>query len=127
MRNAQDRDQDFVVLNVADDSVVADSIPPQARLVADERLMAEGLKKRADVVAKVGIDEAKTAELESLAQKLAALDNEQEELKALLKTKTAELSDAQKKLRDMLGETRKLVKVAVAQSDWLTFGIGDKK
>ena len=98
-----------------------------AQQLTDARLMAEGLKKRADVVAKVGIDEAKTAELETLAQKLAALDNEQEELKARLKTKTAELSAAQKKLKDMLGETRKLVKVAVAQSDWLTFGISDKK
>lgn len=33
----------------------------------------------------------------------------------------------QKRLKDMLGKIRKLVKIAVAQNDWLTFGIGDKK
>lgn len=98
-----------------------------AQQLTDARLMAEGIKKRADVVSKVGLDEAKATEIESLSQNLAALDNEQEELKALLKTKTAELSATQKKLKEVMGATKKLVKVAVDQSDWLTFGIGDKK
>ncbi|MCH5291151.1 MAG: hypothetical protein J1D88_05230 [Treponema sp.] len=98
-----------------------------AQQLTDARLMAEGIKKRADVVSKVGLDEAKATEIESLSQSLAALDNEQEELKALLKTKTAELSATQKKLKEVMGATKKLVKVAVDQSDWLTFGIGDKK
>ena len=89
--------------------------------------MAEGIKKRMDAVAKVGIDEARAAEIETLTQSLAALDTEQEELKSLLKTKTAELEAAQKKLREAVSEAKKLVKIAVPQNDWLTFGIGDKK
>ena len=91
------------------------------------RLMAEGIRKRAEAVAKVGIDEAKLGELETLTQSLVALDNEQEELKARLKTKTAELEATQKKLKETVATAKKLVKVAVPQTDWLTFGISDKK
>ena len=98
-----------------------------SQLLTDARLIAEGIKKRMDAVAKVGIDEARAAEIETLTKSLAALDTEQEELKSLLKTKTAELEAAQKKLRAAVSETRKLVKISVEQNDWLTFGISDKR
>ena len=99
----------------------------RSQLLTDARLIAEGIKKRMDAVAKVGIDKARAAEIETLTKSLAALDTEQEELKSLLKTKTAELEAAQKKLRAAVSEARKLVKISVEQSDWLTFGISDKR
>lgn len=98
-----------------------------AQKLADARLLSEGLKKRADIVAKVGLGEGKAAEIDSLIQTITSLDNEQEELKARLKTKTVELAEAQKKLKETAGEAKKLVKIAVDKSDWLTFGISDKK
>lgn len=98
-----------------------------AEQLSSARLMVEGLKKRADVVSSVGITEAKTEELEKSASALAALDTEQEALKAQLKTKTAEIDAEKKKLAELMSSTKKLVKIAVDKNDWLTFGISDKK
>ena len=70
-----------------------------SQLLTDARLMAEGIKKRMDAVAKVGIDEARVSGIEVLTKSVAALDTEQEEFKSLLKTKPAEFDTEQKKLR----------------------------
>lgn len=70
-----------------------------SQLLTDARLMAEGIKKHMDAVAKVGIDEARVSGIEVLTRSVAALDTEQEELKSLLKTKTTEFDTEQKKLR----------------------------
>ena len=70
-----------------------------SQFLTDAWLMAEGIKKRMDTVAKVGIDEARVSGIEVPTKSVAALDTEQEELKSLLKTKTAELEAEQKKLR----------------------------
>ena len=91
------------------------------------RLLAEGIKNRADSVAKVGLTADKAAEIEALLSKLTALDNQQEELKAQLKEKTAELDSVQKTLRSTVAETRKLVKIAVDKAGWVAFGISDKQ
>ena len=75
----------------------------------------------------MGLTEAKAAEIEALSAALASLDNEQEELKARLKAKTAELDEKQKALKAAVAEAKNLVKIAVDKTDWLTFGISDKK
>ena len=95
--------------------------------ISSARLMADGLKKRADAVSRVGINEEKMKELEAQTAALAALDSAQEELKSALKIKTAELEEARKKLTETMSTMRKLVKIAVDQNDWLTFGIADKR
>lgn len=95
--------------------------------LSQARLMAEGLKKRSDVVSKVGLTEERADEIANLAKALASLDNEQEELKSALKLKTAALDEKQKELSAVMAEAKKLVKIAVDQNDWLTFGINDKK
>ena len=97
------------------------------QLVGDSRLMAEALKKRLDVVKRVGITEEAADALEGKANALHSLNVEQEELKAKLKAKTAEIDAAKKELTALLAENRKLVKIAVDKTDWLTFGISDKK
>ena len=95
--------------------------------LSQARLMAEGIKKRVDVTTKVGLTEDRATQIETLSAALAKADSEQEELKAQLKTKTAEVDEAQSKLNDLLSEAKKLVKIAVDKNDWLTFGISDKK
>ena len=91
--------------------------------LSSARIMAEGIKKRADVVSKVGLTEQSADEIKALADALDALNTEQEELKARLKTKTAEMGEKQKALQKKMSDTRKLVKVAADKNDWLTFGI----
>ena len=56
-----------------------DSNVSLSQLLTDARLMAEGIKKRIDAVAKVGIDEARVSGIEVLTRSVAALDTEQEE------------------------------------------------
>ena len=91
------------------------------------KVLAEGLKTRADSVARVGLTADKAAEIEALAAKITALDAQQEELKAQLKEKTAELEALHKTLRATVAETKKLVKIAVDKTGWPAFGISDKQ
>lgn len=95
--------------------------------LSDTSLMAEGIRKRGDVVSTVGLDSKYADALLSLVERLTSLNAEQEELKAQLKTKTSEINDALKDLKAKYSKARKLVKIAVDSNDWLTFGIGDKK
>lgn len=55
------------------------------------------------------------------------LDNEQEALKAKLKTKTAELDAEVVNLQALYSEAKKVVKMSVDQTGWREFGIEDKK
>ena len=98
-----------------------------SKQMAETKLLAEGLKKRVDAVGKVGLTEARAEELTALVGEIEKLNAEQEELKARLKTKTAELAAKQKSLKALASETKKLVKIGVAKDDWLTFGITDKQ
>ncbi len=55
------------------------------------------------------------------------LDNLQEDLKAKLKTKTAELDDKIEELGKMMSEAKKAVKLEMEKESWKSFGIDDKK
>ena len=85
------------------------------------------MKNRADSVAKVGLTVDKASEIEAMVSKISALDAEQEELKAQLKEKTAELETLHKQLHSTVSETKKLIKIAVDKTSWLAFGISDKQ
>ncbi len=98
-----------------------------ADLLAAARIMADGLKQKADAVSGVGITEEKVKELEDLTALLTSQNSEQEALKAALKNKTAAVDDTQKKLSECMSTLKKLVKVAVDKNDWVAFGISDKK
>ena len=91
------------------------------------RLMVNGLKTNAEIVAKVGITEERTTAFEKVMNEAIVLDNEQENLKAALKNKTAELDAKQKEMTALLNEFRRLVKVAAGKNDWVSFGISDKR
>jgi hypothetical protein len=51
------------------------------------------------------------------------LDNEQEDLKAKLKTKTAALDTKMSELDAMMSEARKVVKLEMEKECWKSFGI----
>ncbi len=58
---------------------------------------------------------------------LKVLDNEQERLKAELKTKTTEMDSTIETLKELLAESRKVVKVSDDQAGWREFEIEDTK
>ena len=95
--------------------------------ISATRLMVNGLKSQSDAVAKVGITAEKACDLEKLMNEVISLDNEQENLKAALKSKTTELDEKVKVLNAEMSSLRKLVKVAVAKDNWVSFGISATK
>ena len=91
------------------------------------KTMIAGLKANPEVVAKRGLDAEFTAKMEKNLEVLKQLDNEQESLKAKLKTKTAELDAEIANLQALYSEAKKVVKMSVDQTGWREFGIEDKK
>lgn len=98
-----------------------------AEVIAQSQVMAAGLKNKAAEVAQRGISSDFVAELERFRTEAIALNDEQERLKAELKTKTAELNAKLEALSAKLSESKKVVKLAIPQSGWLEFGISDKR
>jgi hypothetical protein len=82
----------------------------------------KGLKGNGEKLARRGID---MAEFDGLYQKAQTLDNEQESLKAKLKSKTAELEEVMSKLELRMSEAKKIVKMDIAKENWKEFGITD--
>ena len=91
------------------------------------KTMLSGLQANPDAVAKRGLDKEFIAKLEKALENAKVLDNEQEALKAKLKTKTAELDAEVVNLQALYSEAKKLVKMSVDQTGWREFGIEDKK
>ena len=98
-----------------------------AETANDAKTMIAGLKANPDAVAKRGLDKEFTAKMEKALEVVKNLDNEQEALKAKLKTKTAELDTEITNLQALYSEAKKVVKMSVDQAGWREFGIEDKK
>ena len=100
---------------------------PFAEVLNSTKTMIAGLKANPETVAKRGLDAEFTAKLEKTLEVIKNLDNEQEALKAKLKTKTAELDAEIANLQTLYSEAKKVVKMSVDQTGWREFGIEDKK
>ena len=98
-----------------------------AEIINDAKLMISGLKSNTDRVSKRGLDKDFISKLESIMVKSQTLDNEQEDLKAKLKTKTSELDNEMMELEKLMSESKKVVKLEMPQETWQAFGISDKK
>ena len=68
------------------------------------KVMISGLKANAERVSKRGLESGFVAKLEALHESARSLDNEQEDLKAKLKTKTAALETKMDELGAMMSE-----------------------
>ncbi len=90
------------------------------------QLMVTALKANAEKVSKRGIDEAFVTEMDSFCKEAVALNDEQEKLKADLKTKTDDLTAKLEELTKKYSEAKKVVKLDFPQSQWKEFGIEDK-
>ena len=98
-----------------------------AEVINDAKLMISGLKSNTDRVSKRGLDKDFISKLESIMVKSQTLDNEQEDLKAKLKTKTSELDNEMMELEKLMSESKKVVKLEMEKTSWRSFGIQDSK
>ena len=95
--------------------------------ITDAQVMLAGIKTNVAVLAKRGINVEFTNELDNTINTCVNLNNEQEELKARLKTKTEELNKQLAELKKKISEARKIVKLDMPQTTWKEFGIEDKR
>ncbi len=98
-----------------------------AEVISQAQVMATGLKNNQAEIAKRGIGADFVTELEQIRIEAIALNDEQERLKAELKLKTEALNAKMDIIHTKLSEARKVVKLSIPQSQWLEFGIGDKR
>ena len=98
-----------------------------AEVISQAQVMATGLKNNATEVAKRGIDSDFVSAMENARAQAIKLNDEQEKLKAELKSKTDELNKTLETLSAQLSESKKVVKLAIAQTGWREFGIEDKR
>ena len=85
--------------------------------------MLAGLKQYPDRVGKRGLDSQFISDLETLQKSAQELDNTQEDLKAKLKAKTAELDGHIITLDKKMSEAAKAVKLEMEKETWKSFGI----
>lgn len=98
-----------------------------AEIISQAQLMAAGLKTKQAEVARRGIDANFVAELEAARTEAIVLNDDQERLKAELKTKTDALNTKIDSILAKLSEARKVVKLSIPQTGWREFGIEDKR
>ena len=94
--------------------------------VQTAKLITDALKARETNLPAIISRDGLTKFVEQL-NNVHKLNQEQEKLKAELKSKTAALDDALQVLKKQTAETKKLIKIAYPQHQWVEFGIEDKR
>jgi len=89
--------------------------------------MASGITNRLDTLTGVGVTATDAVTLKTFADELDALNAEQEELKARLKTKTDELNAKLLEAKAKKSDLSKRIKIATPQEHWVAFGITAKR
>ena len=97
-----------------------------AQRITETKTLIDGLREHQDSLPS-GIKSTTADDLERLRNKIETINSEQESLKSELKKKTAELDSNIKELETIYNDTKKRIKLDIAQSLWRKFGIEDKK
>jgi len=103
------------------------SKPSYAEQISGAQVMVAGLRGNAAQVNRRGIDDQFINKLDSDRLTAATLNDQQEKLKADLKSKTAELDAKMAEMGKELAEAKKIVKLDFPQDQWKQFGIEDKR
>jgi archaellum component FlaC len=98
-----------------------------AQKMNNSKVMISGLKQNVERLAKRGLGSDFTTNYENIHNEAQSLDNEQEKLKAELKTKSEILNQKIKELDALYSESKKIVKIEMDSSSWKEFGIQDKR
>ncbi len=90
--------------------------------------MSDNIKLNPMKVSRYGLDMPMfTDQMDADISAANALSNEQDRLRGQLKTKTDELDLLKEKLNENYSTAKKVVKLAEPQSNWISYGIEDKK
>jgi hypothetical protein len=95
--------------------------------INDAQVMLNGIRAHEETLAKRNIDRTFVDDFQSEVDACINLNNEQEQLKALLKTKTNELNEKVSAMKKRASEARKIIKLDIPQTMWREFGIEDKR
>ncbi len=95
--------------------------------IKNAEVLSSGLQNNAEKAAKRGLDTAFTTSLTADTKSAITLNNEQEQLKAALKLKTAELDAKMAALNAQVSQARKIVKIEFPKEQWKEFGIEAKR
>ena len=93
-----------------------------AETVSKAQVMLSGLKAH-DELSRRGIDANFIANLEVKINSAIQLNNEQEKLKADLKSKTTELDGELSAMVASVAEAQKVVKMDIPKDQWKEFGV----
>ena len=98
-----------------------------AESISSAQVMAAGMQNNETVAAQRGWLQANNTMLIDARNQAIMLNDEQEKLKADLKTKTAQLEAKMAELNALMNEAKKVVKLGFPQSQWKEFGVADKR
>lgn len=97
-------------------------------LLKKSTIICSNIKLNSEKIARYGLDlPAFTNEMNADINRVDALDEEQERLKSELKSKTEELNALKDKLAESYALAKKTVKMAEPQTNWVAYGIEDKR
>jgi hypothetical protein len=97
-----------------------------AERITGAQVMLSGLSNHLGQLERRGITAEFVERLSTETAEAVTLNNEQEKLKADLKTKTALLNDKLAEVAKRVAEAKKIVKLDVPKDRWKEFGIADK-
>lgn len=95
--------------------------------MSSAQVMVTGLKGNAAEVNRRGMSEVFVTKIETDRAEASVLNDEQEKLKAELKSKSAALDAKMAELEKGLSEAKKVVKLGFPQNQWRQFGMEDKR
>lgn len=101
---------------------------PFNELKTSATILSSNMKLNAEKISRFGIElPAFTTEMDADLLQVDVLNNEQERLKSELKAKTEVLNELLLKLEKNYAFGKKVVKLAEPQSNWVAYGITDKR
>lgn len=103
------------------------STKPFSDRISDAQVMCTGMTNNEAEAAKRGWTPEQNAKLGTTRTEAIDLNDEQEHLKAALKTATAALDAKMAELGTQMKEAKKVVKLGFPQTQWKEFGVTDKR
>jgi len=98
-----------------------------AEQISNAQVMLSGLNKNLETLGRRGMTEEFITSLEKNLNNAIAKNNEQEKLKADLKTATAALEKTLTAIAASMSEASKVVKLEIPQGQWKEFGMIAKR
>jgi len=97
-------------------------------LLNSSALMSDNIKLNSEKIGRYGLElPGFTTDMDADIKQAETLNKEQERLKSELKTKTEELNLLRDKITEKYALAKKTIKLAEPQSNWVAYGVADKK